>query len=342
MLFGREPPSELIHLDRVVREMAGSASERHRAIGLNLMHDHRVGEERALAFGRLANGSPASLDPDRLIGILQEYRREWIAQLPADTFAHPSANKENHVFDLAPRAGLKPDLELVHVCNVTQKLIHIQDGAVLARLGYGQRTYPNAAAVNGLLDTLRRDMPRKRSFVERFLSMLDLYRSRAPWHPVWAASWDEFAQLMDPASPESWLETVGLQSPPEAQWLLVLRYRAGDAKQLHRPTQLEAGGYAFHFPSPKCARPPLRGGHPMNLANARPPGRASKLISEFVHAEIGFDLEHWVAAGELLASTTSATPGVLMDHRRIHYLQLCEEYKRARVRRWMRDPITLG
>ena len=74
-----------------------------------------------------------------------------------------------------------------------------------------------------------------------------------------------------------------------------------------------------------CETPPLRGGHPINLGNARAPGGSRGLLSEFVHAEIPFTLEQWVNAGSLLEPTSESTLGFLMDHRRIHYLQLCED-----------------
>jgi hypothetical protein len=345
LLFGRQPSHDMIPLSRLARQMANSEDEKTRAIGLNLLYDHRVGEERARAFWNLANGAITAGDPVRLIDALQGYRREWIARLPGDTFEHPTQNKQNHIFDLAPETGVDPDLELAHVCNVTQKLMYIRDPDVrrqVAGLGFGNRAFESPAAVSAVLDPLRGDAVRKRRFAERFLELLDVNRGASPWHPIWAAGWRELEQVMDPAKPESWLESVGLVCPNESQWILVLRYHAGDARKLYRPTQLEAGGYAWHFPSPICEAPPLRGGHPMNLGSARTPGGSRGLLSEFVHAEIRFTPEHWVNAGSLLEPTSEVTPGFLMEQRRIHYLQLCEEYTRDAVSAWMPDPVKLG
>lgn len=337
VLFGREPTDDMGPLYRLARKMAGSEDEKIRALGLNLLYDHRIGEERGRAFLRLANGAVESGDVQTLMDALRAYRTTWIARLPDETFAHPQDNRENHVFDLAPERGLDPDLELAHVCNISAKLAQIRDPAArqrVARLGFGR----GAREVSAVLETLRGDAVRQRRFVEGFLQALELNRQTAPWHPVWAAGWDEFEQAIDPGRPESWMEAVGLQSPGEPQWLLVLRYRVAEARKLYRPTQLEAGSYAWHFPSPQCSWPPLRGGHPINLGNARTAVRNHRLLSEFVHAEIEFKPEHWERAGSLLSPTNGPTPGILMEHRRIHYFQLCEAYRRDEVRQWMPDP----
>ena len=223
ILFGRQPSRDMIPLYRLARQMANSEDEKTRAVGLNLLYDHRVGEERARAFVTLADGVIKAGDADGLIDALRGYRREWIARLPGDTFEHPTQNKQNHVFNLAPETGVNPELELAHVCNVTQKLMFIQDPDVkrqVARLGFGNRAFESPAAVSAVLDPLRGDAVRKRRFVERFLELLDVNRGASPWHPIWTAGWQEFQQVMDPDKPESWLEAVGLVLPYRSQWIL--------------------------------------------------------------------------------------------------------------------------
>lgn len=342
VLFGRPVPNEFRPLFELVRKMAGSEEEKARAIGLNLIHDHRISEARARHFTNLMKSAGAGTN--ELMQALDRYRREWIARLPDATFQHDD-NSPNCVFDLAPETGLRSDLELVHVCNITQKLLKITDPAVrrsFPSLGLGGRYPESEAVVNDRLRTNLQGPERQASFVAAFLAFSEMASANNPWHPIWAASWDEFDRVANRSRPETWLEAVGLPCPPVPNWLMVLRYRVSDAKRVYRPTQLEAGAFPWHFPSPETKLPPVRGGHPMNLTNGGAAVQASgSLPSEFVHAEIRFAPEYWAAAGFLLRPTTAPTSGFLMGHRRMHHLSLCEEYGPEVIRRWMPDATKL-
>jgi hypothetical protein len=122
--------------------------------------------------------------------------------------------------------------------------------------------------------------------------------------------------------------------------LLVLRYRASPKASpgldVYRPTQLEAGDFPFHFPSPDCAERRM-GGHPVNFGL----GLSDLLVSEFIHREIRFHYEHWRDAGDLLERADSVNYGHLMGYRRRHYLVLKQEYGEENVENWMRDPVKL-
>jgi len=308
---------------------------------MNLIYDHRIPADRAMRFMSFMGPSVDSVDSDALVQALFAYRKEWIARQPHATFLNRVENLDNWVYDLAPGVGLSGDLELVNVCNITQKLLRIGNPRLkreVARLGLGRRNLENGRAIHQALRTTLYNQRRRKEFVEDFLRLLDLNRQTSPWHPVWVAGWTEFSTCIDRRRPESWLEAVGLPCPPEPNWLIVLRYPTTDAQHLYRPTQLEAGAFPWHFPSPKTKLPPLSGGHPMNLAGA--PMR-SPLCSEFVHEEIPFRPAYWEAGGELLHFTGSSTSGFLMGHRRLHYRALCAHYGVSPVVRWMPDPVKL-
>ena len=156
-----------------------------------------------------------------------------------------------------------------------------------------------------------------------------------PWNPIWAANWPHFEIAGVRRPPSAWSESVGLPCSPAPEWLMLLRYSSKDL-QIYRPTQLEAGSFAYHFPSPPCAECDI-GGHPMNLEPSAI--WSGMLISEFVHAEIPFTTEHWEAAGSQLGCTPlSSRYDALMAYRRRHHAMLCDEYTQQAIRSWMPDP----
>jgi len=88
---------------------------------------------------------------------------------------------------------------------------------------------------------------------------------------------------------------LGKPSPKRACLCLILRYQAGEVSPTLRPTILDAGWYAPHFPNPPSAcgwksafgdRP--SGGHPVNFDRAVRP-----LLQEFIHRNVAKKRE-WV------------------------------------------------
>ena len=72
--------------------------------------------------------------------------------------------------------------------------------------------------------------------------------SQGPRPFWWATLNDEVAGYGDDAS--KLCSALGLGAYAEGDRVLVFDYTAADAGLLYRPTTLDAGGYAFHFPSP--------------------------------------------------------------------------------------------
>jgi hypothetical protein len=341
-LFGRKVSDDVAPLFLAVKELAQSEDEKLRAVGLNLLYDHRISSERARRFISFLGPLLSLVTPQTLVQALADYRREWVAQLPEETFDHDQENRENCVYDDGLTVRLPSDYELAHVCNVTQSLLRIADPAVkrqVPRLGLPGGTFASPRDVDVFVRQRVSDPLAANEFVENFLLLLDINRRRRPWHPIWVTNWDSFVRNIDNGRPESWPETVGLPIQSEPTWLLVLRYSVGEAKRrIYRPTQLEAGAFAWHFPSPISGIPPLRGGHPMNLTS---PTASGSVVSEFVHAQIRFEPEYYIRAGPLFRRSGVETRGNLMAHRRLHHLALCEEYGSTQVTNWMPDAVKL-
>jgi hypothetical protein len=127
---------------------------------------------------------------------------------------------------------------------------------------------------------------------------------------------------------------MGMPRPSGQRWLVLLCYTVEEAGNLVRPTQLDAGWCAHHFPSPPQAK--LRkGGHPMDLHEAE---QIHKPLSEFIHQQIEHKITHWTAAGEMLEQTSGPTMDRLREQRIMHHRRLIREYKEG-VARWMPTSI---
>jgi len=185
--------------------------------------------------------------------------------------------------------------------------------------------------------------PRRRFiFIDQLLTLFDVYRMANAWNPIWAASWDHFNRASIQGIPSSWLEAVGVPCDSGPSWLMLFRYSypseppdpSNPRERLYRPTQLEAGIFPYHFPSPKCAE--LKdGGQTMKLVEN---GLVEQfLVSEYVHEEIKFTRDHWIAAEALLECAVVNSYQSLMSYRRRHRSLLGVIYGEQKVKKWMRN-----
>ncbi|MGA2742440.1 MAG: hypothetical protein ABSG65_34010 [Bryobacteraceae bacterium] len=177
----------------------------------------------------------------------------------------------------------------------------------------------------------------RESFLQATLRGLRRYRKKIQRNirPTWVAEWNSLRPFLDPNRPERWLRAVGVASDDPA-WLAVFRYpvrRRGKQIQLFRPTQLDAGWYAHHFPSPPEATG--GGGHTMYLLH---PGEILPdplgLVSEYLHIEIDLSIASWRAAGSLIGMARRAA-GTLDEQRSHHWLLLQENYGKSQILGWM-------
>jgi hypothetical protein len=134
------------------------------------------------------------------------------------------------------------------------------------------------------------------------------------------------------------LQAVGVVRDTQV-WVAVVQYPVATTYrdiQLFRPTQLEAGSYPYHFPSPPQAEL-AKGGFTMFLNQPAPEKRYIQpaLVSEYVHAQVDFTIKNWRSAGGLVDVTKRPVAGALQDQRRRHWELLGTRYGPTLISEWM-------
>jgi hypothetical protein len=328
-LFGRPASADLAQFAALATDLAIHGKNNDHAAAVNFVHDGRVSEERAAHFLRWCRQTGNIAD---LALAAEEYLREQVRKFPVATFLHEDnginiiGTEDECMADDEPLATV---LDLTGLAEVLRKgriagLAELQDLPAAASITDEQ--------INGFYrDRLRHAASAMRHrTVDAILHAVYLSERQ----PTWAAGWDRFMRRID-ATPQSWLEAVGVPRATFPRWILVLRYTAGEAGTLVRPTQLEAGWSGYHFPSPATG-PPDAGGHAMSL-HARDGDLRLLLLPEYIHARVRFRVQHWIAAGEMCDVTTRAVgpDDHLAAYRAAHHEDLIEHYGREALERWM-------
>jgi hypothetical protein len=193
---------------------------------------------------------------------------------------------------------------------------------------------PNDTSVAEWLDQCLLPPADVASFIGAVLDALNGCRKERPYRLAWVTFWSHLEPYLGlPPKPDRWLGLLGLDTPAQPHWVIVLRYTAAEAGTLVRPTMLEAGWCALHFPSPPKASLP-EGGYCMDLGSP-PPGAA--LVNEYIHQPIEYFIRHWEAAGSKCERTSEATHWDLAEQRRKHHQRLSGRYND--VERWMPFPV---
>ena len=309
----------------------------YRAMARNMMHDHRVAELRETSF-HAGYGSRLALEE-----ALGSYHWDRIRFATTPDFLDRDLSKPNLVAG-APGANLiDQDTPLVTFLDLNGL------GAVYA----WARLHPPAdfpavfedfprlstdeAIATWLSDLVR--MRGKATVVGAVLAAKQAYRAdlkNKPFHPVWAGLWDELKGQVATAGPDRWLESVGVWKGASGRWIVPLCYSAFDAGTLVRPTVLDSGFYAHHFPSPPPPAPAVElrhGGCCMDLRISPP---ATGLVHEYIHQVMDFEPRHWERAGAKCEPTLRAGPPGLVSQRRAHHRLLCTRCG-AQVNDWIRD-----
>ncbi len=160
---------------------------------------------------------------------------------------------------------------------------------------------------------------------------------RPPFHPTWCTLWENLEpHLGGPADEWAGVLGVSLNHEVDAQgvvphWLIVLRYRVGDAGVLCRPTLLDVGWSPYHFPSPPSL-PPVEGGRAMDI---RPTPHGALTLPEFIHAQIPLAPRYWTAAGSQCQATSGRAPANVCELRQRHHDLLAAEHGADFIRSWM-------
>ncbi|MBI1786386.1 MAG: hypothetical protein HYR60_02400 [Acidobacteria bacterium] len=303
-----------------------------RAMARNLMHDHRVSPEREADFDAFG-GRPRSAEAIRRA--ITDYFQERIRVQKKPAFLDEATNLGNIVFGSAEvRDPLLSDYELARVVDLTgldRVFSEARRGGMAQFQGFTQETAADSEGrgTNRFLEPWLTTGPeRAEEFIEAVLQAMNRFRRTTPHHPSWTTGWLAFRDYID-AGAERWLELVGVPKSVFPRWLIVLRYTVGEAGTVVRPTQLDAGWNAFHFPSPPQAARNV-GGHPMDLRTSPP---ANGLIPEFIHEQIDHRMEHWIRAGGLSGATARVVDGDLASLRRTHHRLLVRSYGTEVLRR---------
>jgi hypothetical protein len=179
------------------------------------------------------------------------------------------------------------------------------------------------------VNLLGQPTPSQETFIDAILNAMNHHRKIAPWQPTWVTTWSKLKPHVS-AGAARWLEVLGVNRTPFPRWIILMAYSVGDAGTLVRPTQLDAGWYGAHFPSPPQAA--LRvGGHPMDL---QPPPNPEEPRPEYIHVQTDHSVQHWRNADNAIASTTRPTTDGLTHQRTIHHSMLATYYGRD-ILRWM-------
>lgn len=302
-------------VDRII---SGSLPYPERVVALNLLYETRACAECEAAVEALIH--TAGSDRDRLARALTSYLEKKVRSKPEVSFLGPG-NDSN-------AATISGDHHLIHAWNVTTFLSHLEEndpivGPFLDRTGL--RLMRND--IREWLMKAEREMDR----IKQILDFHNEYFKTHPGHPVWVAKWlPDAASWIDENEANSWLRCVGkAPSSVDPQHIMLLRYPAGRAMPLRRPTQFEAGWFALHFPSPLCVDV-NRGGFAM-LADEKASG--NRLVSEFIHARIEWRESDFVN----LKATVPVPAGNLRMLRIQHFKRLLAEFE-EQLADWMVDP----
>jgi hypothetical protein len=309
----------------------------------NLAADWRVSPEREKSFLDLdfMDGEPATIQ-EWLATYFVKLVRE--ASVPHFLLEHNRPNRrpeilpETEMVQIFRVSTLLPEVigRVVERMSVTPPhLLEIRDIApnkeasewVIAVL---QALFPPPLGIEDNINGLgAADNAMRHEFIEELWTLLD--EASPNYHPNWVALWDEFKGYRNEPA-DVWLAMMGKPSPKRACLCLVLRYQAGEVSPSLRPTILDVGWYAPHFPSPPTAcgwkstfgnRP--SGGHPVNFdRTARP------LLQEFIHRNVAKKREWVVGWGW---TTTDYNDKDLALARSDHLEALGRSYDK--IDRWM-------
>jgi hypothetical protein len=130
--------------------------------------------------------------------------------------------------------------------------------------------------------------------------------------------------------PERWLQVLGAKQKEAECWIVLLTYPVAMAGTIVRPTQLDAGWNAYHFPSPPQAQVEL-GGHPMDLF---PMENLGSPMSEYIHRQIDHYPDHIMRIGRTSASLSGS-----LSHQREAHHRLLERHYGSGIRDWMDSPM---
>ena len=323
-----------------------AASEGEAAVAVNLMYDHRVSPKREGAFDAMVS-KPCT--PRDLRLALTHYQKTKVQTRSLPHYVYADLNSNNL---LNGRVGVspavKPNLPLVRVLDLNGLRRVFQWAQTEGAPKYPKRwgntfdRFPTGGSDDDVTDYLDGWMGGRsvERFVGNVLDLLDVYGriEKNPFQPTWATTWAAFKNYAADG-PDRWHEVLGMDKPRPC-WLVLLKYTVQEAGTIARPTQLDAGWYESHFPSPPDT-PQGEGGHPMDIGTI--PATHDRPLPEYVHKQIHHPLTHWTSLVPKYQNygrtSARALSPLLPDLRHAHYLRLQRQYGSAAVCGWMNSPM---
>jgi hypothetical protein len=289
------------------------------------MFDQRVSLVREQALRACFAAAGDGRFEGRLQKAIREYHDERVRMAPLPEFLDSGANSRNlpsercDMTDLARILNLNGLAGVISAARGQVGSFHdfpLQPG----RSGSTVSTY-DLEVLKWLDSRLTGSGSDPDTLIRDLLLALNNSRTRKPYHPTWATTWRDFESVIAEGA-ERWCEVVSVPNAGRtARWVLVLRYRLPPGLPLVRPTILDAGFNAYHFPSPPdFAR---EAGHPMDLRLTPAP---QELRPEYIHCQIDHIMEHWEAGGRLLSRAEGPPAGRLGLRRRAHLRLLANSY----------------
>jgi hypothetical protein len=282
-------------------------------------------------------------DLDAIRKVLEAYQEEQVRPLIGAGLAPAYARADNHnnKVDLAPGSDIATVLDLTRLGRVYAEAKSTFKIPEFRR--YDVTDPRDSAQINEFLGARLTDSTRVEPFLQAVLRARRRYRKAIETrvHPTWVAEWTSLKPFLDPDRPERWLQAVGVPRDSPT-WVAVFRYpaaRPGREIGLFRPTQLDAGWHAHHFPSPPQAAAGL-GGHTMYLWQPlqKTTGIPASLICEYLHPQMDVSIAAWRAGGRLIG-LAPPIGGDLAEQRHRHWLLLQLMYKESPVRDWMPESL---
>jgi hypothetical protein len=319
VVFGRSTATPHPY-DSALNEWLELGPEDRRIMACNIRHDHRVGEELERDFDRW--GIHPRSAPE-LQATIANYH--WDRVRTAEEPDYLSEEKNGHNFLSGLSSGghiIGKFIRLARVLDLNglyEVYRWAKDESIREFLDIPSDPLDVSDWLNDRLDGL--PAGRVEAFIAAVLGALSRSRREMRHQPTWATAWAAMEPKLDDG-PTRWAEAVGIPTPDTGRWLIVLSYTVGEAGAVLRPTQLQAGWYAYHFPSPPEA-PQHVGGHPMDLTG---PGPADDLLPEYIHQPIDHSISHWVVAGRRCERLESPTSSEFLLQRSNHHSLLCGTY----------------
>jgi hypothetical protein len=308
-----------------------------KAVACNLRHDQRISPPREASVDnyRAKGVRPNPRTGAALKGTINDYFRLRIQTSFHPDYIIPNLNENNFV-PLATAAnpdGVNPSRRLVRVLDLSRL-------RAVYRWAFEQGLpdfldfdpSPTDVALGRWLGDHLSSRSGPASFVNAVLDAIDRRRRKHPYEPSWAVWWRDFKPFINRPA-EHWLEILGLENRHSDELphsLILLKYRVGEIRTLVRPTQLDAGWFRFHFPSPLQKDPCACCGYPMDLS-IPPPHR--KLLPEFIHQQIPH-AGHWTGH---IKQTHGARDGRLNDQRHAHHERLKYSHPELRAGGWIEE-----